>query len=95
MNRRHWLKTVLTASVLAPLASLLPDTGNKLLHIYRLDANRCNPKRIRMSGLKPGDLFVTHDPESKWTGSIMLCLENPRIVDVMDIRSWSVMCEDA
>ena len=88
MKRRSFI-AALAAIAALPLACLGKPT-EELRHIYRLDSNGCNPKRIRLYDLKPGELFIAAEPSSKWTSGVLKCLEAPRQIEN---GTWSVVCQ--
>ncbi len=88
MNRRSFI-TAIAAIAALPLACLGKPT-EELRHIYRLDSTGCNPKRVRLHELKPGELFIAYDPASRWTSGVLKCLEAPRQIEN---GTWSVICK--
>ena len=107
MNTRAFIRTgllALSAAVFAPFKS--PDKSPAkspakselpamyLRHIYKLDANGCNPRRVRMKDLRKGDKFMYNEPENAYVSRVLTVTGNPVLVKapkgVRDETTWSI-----
>lgn len=103
LSRRNVLKALALAgaAALCPVAvtAVPDDEPTSLLHFYRLNAQGCHPKRVRMHELRKGDLFLVFDPVNKCFAETSICraTDDPRQVEApnghYEKNTWYIVYE--